>query len=159
MRRWGGIVGILATITALIGAGAANGSTDRARRDHGPFDRSYVIAALSTPTGRSPIRTLRDVEISFASRRVRAHVVRSIGWSAHCNSIGGKLRLRAHRLISFEVVSTLIGCEPAAEREDRWLGRFFGTRPHWALRGDRLVLRGSLGTMTLRPGTAPPGPP
>lgn len=159
MWRRGATLAVTAAVAVLIGAGAADGSAHRDRSGHGPFDRTYVVAALSTPAGSSPLRALGQVEVSFGSRRVDGRIVRRIGWSAHCNSVGGKLRLDAHRLVPFELVQTLIGCEPAAEREDRWLARFFESRPHWGVQAPRLRLRSSLGTMTLRPRTASPGPP
>lgn len=154
-------MGTLAATVVLVGAaGAASGSTHRGRPAHGPFDRSYVIAALATPTGHSPIRTLSEVEVWFGRDRQRSgRLVRGMGWNAHCNTIGGRFRFHAHRLVPFELSETLLGCESAAEREDRWLGRFFDARPRWAIHHGHLTLRAPLGTMTLRPGAALPGPP
>lgn len=154
-------------IAMVAGSGGASGAVPAGSGIHkyrgltgGLFDRQYVIASVAMHSGRNPIRDGAEVEIWFSRRKTRAGgVARSMGWSAHCNSTGGGLRIRARHLIPVEPAQTLIGCEAAAEREDRWLSRFFLIRPRWAIRRERLTLVTLFAVVTLSPGSAPPGPP
>jgi heat shock protein HslJ len=118
----------------------------------GAFERSYVGVAAHSSVGSDPFEDIDAVSFYFGVEGLASGAHRrSVGWNAQCNGSGGYLRVRPHRLVVREVFSTLIGCPPRREREDRWLGRLMEGRPAWHLDGRRLILSGRVGTLVLRP--------
>jgi hypothetical protein len=118
----------------------------------GPFERSYRGVAARPGSEPDPFADVRAVSVEFSVEEIGSGVRgRSVGWSAQCNGAGGELRIRRHRLVVSEVISTAMGCEPRREHEDFWLMKLMEGRPSWHLDGRRLVLAGRVGTLVLRP--------
>jgi heat shock protein HslJ len=73
-----------------------------------------------------------------------------VGWRAGCNRFGAPVKIRPRRLLTGQITGTEVGCSDALLRQDRWLVRFFGRDPGWAVRARRLKLRSGDDVIRLR---------
>jgi heat shock protein HslJ len=68
--------------------------------------------------------------------------------SAGCNTIGGRYRIEAGRLVVDQLATTDMGCPGALGAQDEWLARFLGAGPTIHLDGNALDL--STGSIVIR---------
>ena len=70
--------------------------------------------------------------------------------NAGCNTTSSAFRIESGRLVVEGAgMSTLIGCPPELEAQDRWLGGFLADGPELTLTGDTLTLTSTDGTTSV----------
>lgn len=62
-----------------------------------------------------------------------------IGANAGCNQMGGTATITAGTLITEDLASTLMGCQPDLAEQDAWIGALL-TKSSWVLAGTTLTL-------------------
>jgi len=72
-----------------------------------------------------------------------------VGINAGCNSMTDAYQIVDGRLVTTNVASTAMGCEPPLMAQDQWVGAFIGGAM-LTLAGDTLTLRNGDTTMTLK---------
>lgn len=130
-----------------LAAAALSGCGSSGNQGHelpSPLNRDFVATSVEG-TPAPPISEPAAVHVSFTKPAGRA-----ISWEANCNSFFATVRVGARRLKLSEAGGTLVGCEPALEREDEWLNRFFESDPYWGVEGAALLLRSDGRVMKLR---------
>lgn len=67
---------------------------------------------------------------------------RRIAWIGGCNGLSAELEIERDQLVVDEasMSSTVIGCAPLIENQERWFSEFLIADPTWSLVGDRLLL-------------------
>ncbi len=72
------------------------------------------------------------IRISFRGGQLSAN--------AGCNHLGAQYAVEDGRLVTGQMSTTEIGCDPARHAQDEWLAGFLGSRPAVGLDGDTLTL-------------------
>jgi heat shock protein HslJ len=126
-------VGIALGVVALAGvsAPALAGNEGAAL-----FGHAYTSVKVVKDREPHPLFDEAKVHVKFFHQGRRDFA----GWRARCNEMGGRLEIRPKRLEFGSIYTTLKGCRPSREKQDRWLMRFFGSDPGWALDGRKLKL-------------------
>lgn len=97
--------------------------------------RSFVSESVTEDGRPRPLVPGTQVQLSFSDDG------RTIGASAGCNSMGGPVQIRPHRLVIDIQWTTDMACDPPREAQDTWVIDFLSADPRYALRGDRLHLQ------------------
>ncbi len=146
----GGALLTVALAVALAVAPTACAGTDPAA-DSDPADppraavdgdlagRVFVSTSLAGPA--APLVPATQVRLEVGTATITAQ--------AGCNTLSGNAGTSHGRLQVDRLGGTEMGCDPARMRQDSWLAGFLTADPTYRLEGDRLVLSGDRGTLTL----------
>lgn len=100
------------------------------------WDRSFIATSVNGRGGDTPpITQPLEIELSFSPEGRH-----SVGWGARCNSFGADVHFTPTTMVVDGAETTEIQCEPAIEREDRWLAKFMEANPGWRFEGEQLQL-------------------
>lgn len=73
-----------------------------------------------------------------------------VGFNAGCNHLGGMITLDGGIVTMDGYGGTEIGCDPARQAQDEWIGELLKARPTWQLEGDTLTLTRGSTTLVLQ---------
>jgi heat shock protein HslJ len=74
----------------------------------------------------------------------------ALAFNAGCNQLGGTISLDGGIVTMNSYGGTEMGCDPASQAQDEWLGELLKHRPTWKLEGDTLTLTRGSTTLVLQ---------
>lgn len=113
-------------------------------------------AMTSSPVGTSylSIKLTEDGKVKqlVPGTRIRLdfRVGGALGFHAGCNQLGGTISLGGGVVTMDSYGGTEMGCDPASQAQDEWLGELLRERPTWKLEGDTLTLTRGSTTLVLQ---------
>jgi heat shock protein HslJ len=94
--------------------------------------RTFVSASVAEHGEPRPLVPGTQIRLAFSPGH--------LGARAGCNTFGFPLTVEADRLVTGDPLSTLMGCTPERQAQDRWLAGFLGGGPSWSEQDGRLTL-------------------
>lgn len=153
MRNLFWVLGALAV--AVVVSACGDGSDEFDARSSDRPDPTTTTTHSGGGDADSPLegRTFLSTDVRGEHQLVEGTQVRltveagRLRIDAGCNSMSGELSLTGDRLVVGDLISTMMGCEPALMAQDEWVAAFFEAGPAFALDGPTLELTGDDATV------------
>jgi hypothetical protein len=157
IHRWSRLGAGLLLLLLAVGLGPASAASEESRPyEAGRYEwrfenKSFRATSVKGADGGSPLRNPEDLHLAFGWTAIENGPWRpALFWEANCNEYNYDFKANANRFLLSEGGSTLVGCVGPIAREDRWLDRFFSSRPLWRLQDGKLRLVAGKRVLRLR---------